>query len=186
MDTQSDTNLSERPPVELFIEEGELSDQDPDASAIDPDLTLSEEQNYRETMSRIRLFMGWSHIPEVDAAASKSENNPSAGPKTQLTGKVSVSMPTDKWLCNTMGKLNLTLTEGYPSCSSEDGGLLKDQFVRPPKSQAKWYSFGPNRPSGDQDPRTVLSWSTDASKVNSLYSRIAKAAGIASTAPASR
>ena len=186
MDTQSDTDLSDRPPVALFVEEGELSEQDPDVSAIDPDLTLSEEQNYRETMSGIRSFMGWSHIPEVDAAASKSEDNPFAGPKTQPTGKVSVSMPTDEWLCNKMGKLNLTLTEGYPSRSSEAGGLLKDQFVRPPKSQAKWYSFVPNRPSGDQDPRTVHTWSMDASKVNSSYSCIAKAASIASTAPALR
>ena len=92
-------------------------------------------------------------------------------------------MPTDEWLCNKMGKLNLTLTEAYPSRSSEAGGLLKDQFVRAAKSQAKWYNFVPNRPSGDQDPKTVHSWSTDASKVNSTYSRIAKAAGIASTAP---
>ena len=134
-------------------------------------------------MSGIRSFMGWSHIPEMDTVASKSEDNPFTGPKTQPTGKVSVSMPTDEWLCSKMGKLNLTLTEGYPSRSSEAGGLLKDQFVRHPKSQAKWYSFVP---SGDQDPKTVHTWSTDASKVNSRCSRIAKAAGIASTAPASR
>ena len=186
MDTQSDSDLSDRPPVELFVEEGELSEQDPDASTVDPDLTLSEEQNYRETMSGIRSFMGWGHIPEVDTAASKSEDNPFAGPKAQPTGKIAVSMPTDEWLCNKMGKLNLTLTEGYPSRSSEAGGLLKDQFVRAPKSQAKWYNFVPNRPSGDQDAKTVHTWSTDASKVNSTYSRIAKAAGIASTAPPSR
>ena len=186
MDTESDTDLSDHPPVDLFIEDGELSDQDPGAPAADPDLTLSEEQNYRETMSGIRSFMGWSHIPEMDTAASKSEDNPFVGPKTQPTGKVSVSMPIDEWLCSKMGKLNLTLTEGYPSRSSEAGGLLKDQFVRPPKSQAKWYSFVPNRPSGDQDPKTVHTWSTDAAKVSSTYSRIVKAAGIASTAPASR
>ena len=58
MDTQSDSDLSDRAPVELFVEEGELSDQDPEASTVDPDLTLSEEQNYRETMSGIRSFMG--------------------------------------------------------------------------------------------------------------------------------
>ena len=143
MDTESDTDLSDRPPVDLFVEDRELCDQDPEAPATDPDLTLSEEQNYRETMSGIRSFMGWNHIPEMDTAASKSEDNPFARPKTQPTGKVSVSMPTDEWLCSKMGKLNLTLTEGYPSRCSEAGGLLKDQFIRrpPPKSQAKWYSF---------------------------------------------
>ena len=135
MDTESDTDLSDRPPVDLFVEDRELSDQDPETPATDPDLTLSEEQTYRETMSGIRSFMGWSHIPEMDTAASKSEDNPFAGPKTQPTGKVSVSMPSDEWLCSKMGKLNLTLTEGYPSHSSEAGGLLKDQFVRPPKSK---------------------------------------------------
>ena len=127
MDTDSD--LSDRPPVDIFVEEGELSNQDLEASANDPDLTLSEEQNYRKTMSGIRSFMGWSHIPEIDTATSKSEDNPFAGPKTQPTGKVSVTMPMDEWLCSKMGKLNLALTEGYPSHSSEAGGLLKDQFV---------------------------------------------------------
>ena len=144
MDTDSDSDISDRPPVDLFVEEGELSDQDLEASTADPDLTLSEEQNYRETMSGIRSFMGWSHIPEMDTTASRSEDNPFAGPKTQPIGKISVSMPTDEWLCSKMGKLNLTLTEGYPSRSSEAGGLFKDQFVRPPRSQAKWYSFVPN------------------------------------------
>ena len=38
-------------------------------------------------------------------------------------------------------KLNLTLVEGYPSHSSEAGGLLKDQFVQPGKSQSKWYGL---------------------------------------------
>ena len=131
MDTDSETDLSDRPPVDLFVEEGEISDQELETSVNDPDLTLSEEQSYRETMSGIRSFMGWTHIPEVDTTASRSEDNPFAGPKSQPTGKVSVTMPTDEWLCNKFGKLNMTLTEGYPSRSSEAGGLLKDQFVRP-------------------------------------------------------
>ena len=76
VDTDSDTDISDRPPVDLFVEEGELSDQDLEASAADPDLTLSEEQSYRETMSGIRSFMGWSHIPEMDTTASRSEDNP--------------------------------------------------------------------------------------------------------------
>ena len=141
MDTDSDTDISDRPPVDLFVEEGELSDQDLEASAADPDLTLSEEQNYRETMSGIRSFMVWTHIPEMDTTASRLEDNPFAGPKTQPTGKISVSMPTDEWLCSKMGKLNITLTEGYPSRSSEAGGLLKDQFVRPLKISGKVVQF---------------------------------------------
>ena len=75
--------------------------------------------------------------------------------------------------------------EGYPSRSSEAGGLLKDQFVKPAKSQQKWYGFVSD-PQKVSTGKTVSSWSTDASKVNSTYSRIARAAGIASTPPASR
>ena len=83
-----------------------------------------------------------------------------------------------------MAKLNVTLVEGYSSRSSEAGGLLRDQFVRPPKSQAKWYGLFSDQKSSSRD--LVTSWSTDASKLNSSYSRIARAAGIAATPPPSR
>ena len=96
MDTDSESVISDHPPVDLFVEEGELSDQEHEISATDPDLVLSEEQNYRETMSGIRSFMGSTHIPEIDSTTSKSEDNPFAGPKSQPTGKVSVTMPTDE------------------------------------------------------------------------------------------
>ena len=88
-------------------------------------------------------------------------------------------MPTDEWLCKKMGKLNLTLTEGYPSRSSEASGLLKDQFVRAARSQAKWYGFVFNQQKIETETgKTVSPWSTDASasNVNSTYSRIAMAA----------
>ena len=83
--------------------------------------------------------MGWTHIPDMDASAATSDDNPFAGPKTQ--NPVSVQMPTDDWLCRKLNKLNLTLVEGYPSRSSEASVLLKDQFLRPAKSQAKWYGL---------------------------------------------
>ena len=94
-------------------------------------------------------------------------------------------MPTDEWLCKKMGKLNLTLVEGYPSRSSEAGGLLKDQFIRPARSQQKWYGLVSD-PQKVSSAKSVSSWSTDSSKVNSTYRRIARAAGIASTPPPSR
>ena len=187
MDTDCDSDFSDQPPVDLFVEEGELSDQDPDAVSADPDQTLSEDQNYRETMRGIRSYMGWSHIPDMDITAATSDDNPFAGPQSQPTGKVSVKMPTDEWLCKKMGKLNLTLVEGYPSRSSEAGGLLKDQFVKLARSQAKWYGFVSDQQKSDTGTeKTVTSWNTDACKVNSTYSRIAKAAGVSSTPPASR
>ena len=73
--------------------------------------------------------MGRTHIPDIDSSAATSDDNPFAGPKLQTPGKVLVQLPTDKWLCRKLNTLNLTLVEGYPSRSSEAGGLLKDQFV---------------------------------------------------------
>ena len=157
MDTDSDSDFSDRPPVDIFVEEGELSDQDPDVTATDPNQTLSEEQNYRETMRGIRSFMGWTHIPDMDTAASTSDDNPFAGPKIQPAGKVSVKMPIDEWLCKKMAKLNLTLVEGYPSCSSEAGGLLKDQFVCPARSQSKWYGFVSDHQKSDSGTAKTVS-----------------------------
>ena len=75
----------------------------------------------------------------MDSATNNSEDNPFASQKTPVPGKVSVQMPTEDWLCRKLAKLNLTLVEGYPSCGSEASGLLKDVFLRPAKSQSKWY-----------------------------------------------
>ena len=124
MDTDSDSDFSDQPPVDIFVEEGELSD----AVSTDP-TRPSEDQNYRETMRGIRSYMGWSHIPDMNTTATTSDDNPFVGPQSQPTGKVSVKMPADEWLCKKMGKLNLTLVEGYPSRSSEAGGLLNDHFI---------------------------------------------------------
>ena len=95
----------------------------------------------------------------------------------------SVNLPTDEWLCRKMSKLNITLVQGYPTRTSEAGGLLRDQFVRPPKSQQKWYGFHAN-PKKDSD-QSVSSWHT-GSRLNSTYLRIAGQAGIASSPPMSR
>ena len=167
--------------MDLYTEEGELSD-DPDQTVTDQDQPVSEEQNYRETMQGIRSFMGWSHIPDKDSTATTSEDNPFAGPKTVAPGKVSVKMPTEEWLCRKLGKLNLTLVEGYPSRGSEAGGLAKHVFLRPAKSQSKWYGLFYDHKVA---PAAVSSWSTDASKLNSSYSRIARHSGLSSTPPAS-
>ena len=80
-------------------------------------------------------------------------------------------------------RLNITLVEGYPSRSSEAGGLLKDQFLQPAESQAKWYGLFSDQKA---DSTAVSSWSTHASCLNSSYSRIARQAGLSSTLPTSR
>ena len=120
---------------------------------------------------------------DIDNSANTSEDNPFAGPKTPVPGKVSVQMPTEDWLCKKLQKLNTTLVEGYPSRGSEAGGLSKDVFLRPAKSQSKWYGLFSDH---KVDPSVVSSWCTDAAKLNSSYSPIAKHSGLTSTPPASR
>ena len=59
--------------------------------------------------------------------------------------------------------------------------------MHPARSQSKWYGFVSDQQKIEAGTgKFVSSWSTDASKVNSTYSPIARAAGIASTPPASR
>ena len=144
---------------------------------------MSEEQNYRETMQGIRSFMGWSNIPELDNTTNTSDDNPFAGPKTVAPGKVSVKMPTENWLCRKLAKLYLTLVEGYPTRGSEPGGLAKDVFLRLAKSQSKWYGLHTDPTA---NPSQISHWSTNTSKLNSSYGRIAKYTGLSSTPPASR
>ena len=52
-DYESDSLSSDRPPVDIFPEEGELS-EDQEANLSDHDQSLSEKQSYRETMMGIR------------------------------------------------------------------------------------------------------------------------------------
>ena len=128
--------------------------------------------------------MGWHQVPDLDSSATSAEDNPFAGPKVQTPGKVSVKLPIDEWLCKKMSKLNFTLVQGYPTRTSEAGGLLRDQFVRPARLTGKWYGLhtDPKKDSGD----TVSSWNTSSSRLNSTYLRIARQAGIATNPPLSR
>ena len=127
-------------------------------------------------MCGIRSYMGWSNIPDMDSATTGSDDNPFSVPKMTVTGKVSVQMPTEDWLYKKIGKLNLTLVEEYPSRSSEDGGLVM-------KSQSRWYGLFSDH---KDDPAAVSYWSTECSKLNSCYSRIARQSSLTSTPPASR
>ena len=177
LDSDTDSQISDIPPVELFAEEGEFSeDQD-----FEQELPTSEEQTYRETMRGIRSFMGCSHIPDMDSS-NPSDDNPFAGPKAPIPSKVSVQMPTEDYLCRKLSKLNLTMTEGYPSRTTEAGSLPMDHFLRPPKPQTKWYGLYSDQ---QLDPATVTSWNTGPSKLNNSFCRIARKAALAATPPAS-
>ena len=88
MDTDSNSDAESIPVMLGNTEEGELSDIDEDVSLAEADQTLSEEQNYRETMSGVRSFMGGTHIPEVDSALSSSEDNPFAAPNNNQPARL--------------------------------------------------------------------------------------------------
>ena len=122
-----------------------MSDLDKDISLTDTNQVFTEEQTYRETIHGVHSYMGWTHILDIDTHTSSAEDNPFAASKQQPTGKVSVNLPKENWLCRKMDGLNLTLTQGCPSRSSEAGGLQRDQFVKHSKSHAKWYGLHPNQ-----------------------------------------
>ena len=111
-------------------------------------------------------------LSDVDQAPSEEE-----------LVKISVQLPTDDWLCPKMDRLNLTLTQGYPAKGSEPGGLQRDQFIKPTKSQGKWYGLHPNQ---DKPAGSVSFWHSDNAKVNSTFSRIARYSALSSPAPVSR
>ena len=129
------------------VEEGELSELEdqPDVIDTETDRAISEDQNYRETVRGVRAFMGWSHIPDLEYSPATRADNPWVGHRSQPVGKVSVLLPPEDWLCKKLENLKLVLIEGYPSKSSEPGGLHMDQYLRPPKSQSRWY--GIHRPN---------------------------------------
>ena len=169
-------------PPETF-EEGELSDaeESPDLETSDPDRVLSEDQNYRETVRGVRAFMGWTHIPDLEFSPQSRTDNPWAGHRSQSVGKISVDLPPEDWLCRKLETLNLVLIEGYPSKSSDPGGLHVDQFLRPPKSQSRWYGIHLAEPTDPTRPgKSVNSWPNDAAKINSSFPRIST---ISSTSP---
>ena len=82
LESQADSDFLFRPPVELFVEEGKLSE----VRFGESEQPTSEEQTYRETMSGIRSFMGWSHVPDVDSS-NPSDDNPFAGPRLRSLTK---------------------------------------------------------------------------------------------------
>ena len=121
-------------------------------------------------MRGVRSFMGWNKIPEFETVSS-SDDNPFAGACTQPTGKTSVKLPVDDWLCQKMDKLNLTVTEGYPARNTDTAGLLKDQFIKPPRS-SRWY--GMHAEKKDCESNTVHTWSPEPAKLNHSFSWVAR------------
>ena len=138
------------------------------------DQDLSEDANYRETIRGVRSFMGWHQIPDYDHSSSSLDDNPFAGSQTKPASKVSVRLPVDEWLCRKFE------TECDCSRNSETGGLLRDQFVKTPRS-SKWYAMHTDKKDSAS---TVCDWSPEPAKLNSTFTRVARRS--LPSAPASR
>ena len=174
--SDSEAELDGEPSSPASIQcQGDLPD-----TATDQD--LSEDANYRETIRGVRSFMNWHHIPDYDNSAASMDDNPFAGSRVKTTGKVSVKLPVDEWLCKKLEKLNVTIAEGYPARNSETSGLLHDQFVKTPRS-SKWYEMQAVK-KGDASTQAVSHWSPEPAKLNSMFSRVARRS--LPSAPASR
>ena len=170
-------------PSYLSPDEGELSDRESiqGQEGIEGDQELSAEQSYRETLRGVRSFMAWTDIPEFDSASSSQDDNPFTGTKTAQTGKISVKVPVDEWLCRKVEKLYVTLQEGYPTRTTETAGLSKDQFIKPPRT-LKWY--GMHSEKKDFSRSKVYTWTSEPARLNSSFPRIASRS--LPSAPASR
>ena len=91
-------------------------------------------------MRGVRSFMNWHKVPEFETVSSTADDSPFAGARVRPTGKVSVKLPVDDWLCHKMSNLNLTLTEGYPTRNTDNtrtGSVTpvswyQDQFTSTP------------------------------------------------------
>ena len=100
---------------------------------------------------------------------------------------VSVAMPPDDWLCQKLERLNTTVAEGYPSRSQDSGGLKKDQFIKMPKLQARWYQMHTIKPGTPHHPgKSVFSWRNTEAKVNLQFPHITKASAFPPSGPVSR
>ena len=79
------------------------------------------------------------------------------------------------------------MAQGYPSRAQDSSGLKKDQFIKIPKSQARWYQMHTLRPDGPHHPgKSLFSWSSSEAKVNSQFPRIIKASSYSPSGPPSR
>ena len=144
----SDSSYRDLPPEELYEElsgeeEGSATEEGKVSSEVIDRQDQTEDMTYRETVRSVRSFMGWSHIPvyESDLSEPDKSNNPWKGKKPKQPARISMAMPPDDWLCQKLERLNTTVAEGYPSRAQDSAGLKKDQFVKIPRSQSRWYQM---------------------------------------------
>ena len=87
--------------------EGEISDTEGQEK--------NKEMNYSETVRAVRAFLGFTRIPDFEASTGYHDrsDNPWKGKHPWRSGKMSVELPADDWLCHKIEKLNTRAAEGY-------------------------------------------------------------------------
>ena len=109
-----------------------------------------------------------SQVQQLATPTYKSRKERGEQKKSTTESDV-VKLPVDE--CRKYERLNLTVAEGYPSRNSKTGGLLHDQFVKPPRS-SKWYDMHTDKK--ESAATTVCNWSPEPAKLNSTFSRVAR------------
>ena len=145
-------------------DEGEISSNTVERS------DQTEKMNYRETVRSIWSYMGWTHIPDFESDLNEPDksNDPWKGKNPKRPARISVDMPPDDWLCQKLERLNTVVAEGYPSRAQDSAGLKRDQFVKVPKSQARWYQMYTIKQDGSHRPgKKLFSWHNTEAKLNS-------------------
>ena len=133
--------------------------------------------------------MGWNHIPpfESDLSEPDKSSNPCKGKTPKRHARISDAMPPDDWLCQKLEKLNTVVAEGYPSRAQDSAGLKKDQFIKVPKSQSRWYQMHTIRTEGPHRlGKSLFSWQNTEAKANTQFPRIIKVSAYPSTGQLSR
>ena len=110
-------------------------------------------------------------MPEFESSASTETDNLLVGLRSQSTSKISAKLPSDDWLSWKLEKLNLTLTECYPTHSTDTNGLSRDEFVKVPHT-LKWYDVYSNKK--DFSWSKITYWSNEPAKIDSAFTRIAR------------
>ena len=140
----------------------------------------TENMTFRETVRSVCSFMGWDYIPvfESDLSEPDKSNNPWRGKHPRKPARISLQK---------LEKLNITVAEGYPSSAQDSAGLKKDQFVKIPKSQSRWYQMHTLRQDGPHRlGKSLFRWGNSEAKVNSQFPRIIKASSYPPSGPPSR
>ena len=138
------------------------------------DTDAGTEMSYRETMSALRHTMKWK-IPDREGETS-TRNLPWIQKRGQPPSRLALHLPVDEHLCEKMGDLHISATQGASSSSrtTESTPLGRNQFIRGPSRQ-RWYAmYHPPESDSSSESSGIKWWSQEAQRLNSTFHRLCK------------